>query len=116
MALRMASKTGIKLVSLYLALIFFACLFLVMTEETNAFAYLYLIILTSPWSQGLGVLSLFSEDIGQMTKMSKVIFFTVLIILNSILIYVFGAKYEASKNRKVKIPAEKNKMSEKQSD
>ena len=95
----MLSKTGIKLLVVYLVLILSAYIYLLMTEETNAFAYLYLIILTLPWSQLLAMISLFSEAIGQLSTTSKAIIFGIFIIINSIIIYLIGIKYDQSNNK-----------------
>lgn len=71
------SKTGIKLNIVYAVLVLLAFIFLFATIETNAFAYIYLIFLTIPWSLILAVIALLHESVGEMSPFCKMILFGV---------------------------------------
>lgn len=91
------SKTGIKLNIVYAVLVLLAFIFLFATIETNAFAYIYLIFLTIPWSLILAVIALLHEGVGEMSTFCKAIMFGVFIILNFIIINWLGLRYDGRK-------------------
>jgi len=92
------SKTGLKFLTIYLVLVFLSIIFLIMTMKTNAFSYLYLIILTFPWSEILALVSLFYDCIENLSAFSKIAIFSVFVIANCIIIYFIGLRRERRKS------------------
>ncbi len=91
------SKTSFKLIIIYAVLMSLACIFLLTTIDTNAFAYLYLIALTMPWSALLAVIAFFYEGIGDMSSFYKIGLFGVFALLNTIIINWLGLNYDKKK-------------------
>jgi hypothetical protein len=92
------SKTGLKLLIIYLVLVLLSILFLVITMETNAFSYLYLIILTFPWSEILAIVSIFYYGVGELSLLSKTVIFSVFVIANCIIIYSIGLRHDKKRS------------------
>ena len=90
------SKTGLKFLVIYLVLVLLSIIFLIMTIETNAFSYLYLVILTFPWSEILAVVSLFYGAVENLSALSKTVIFGIFIIANCIIIDSIGLMHVES--------------------
>ncbi len=93
------SKTGFKLVLIYLALVLLSVLFLVMSVESNPFSALYLIFLTIPWSQMLAIVLLSHGTIVELSTLYEIIIFSLFVIANCIIFYFFGSKHDKAKKR-----------------
>jgi len=91
------SKTGLKLIIVYVALVLLACIFLLATIETNTFAYLYLIFLTIPWSLILAVITILCEGVGEISSFHKLVIFGIFCMLNCAIIGWLGLKYDSKK-------------------
>ena len=97
------NKTGNKLVVVYVTLVLLAFTFFFASVETNAFAYIYLIFLTIPWSLILAVIALLHEGVGELSTFYKISLFVVFIVINCLLINRLGLKYDNRQESKKEV-------------
>ncbi len=91
------SKSGVKFIIGYTLLVILAFIFLLASMENNAFAYIYLIFLTIPWSLILAIISMFYEGIGEMSLSLNIFLFVFFIAQNCLFINLICLKYDREK-------------------
>lgn len=93
------SKTGLKLLVIYLVLVFLSTIFLITTGKKSALSGIYLVHLTIPWSYILAIIMVLNENMYDLSSFSLTVMDSVFVIANSIIIYILGSKHDKSKKR-----------------